>query len=204
MSDSLKPHEQQHTKTSLSLTITWSLLKLMSIESLVPFNHLNFCCPFLLLSLSQHQGLFTMSQLFASGGQSTGASALASVLPKNIQCWFPLRLTGLTSLLSKGLSSIFKITSQFKTISSSVLSLLYGPALTSVHDYWKNHSFDYKALCWQSHVSRFVMSFLPRSKRLLISWLQWPSSVILEPQNIKSVTVSMVSHLFAICWTPWS
>ena len=88
------------------------------------------------LNLSQHQVVF-QSQLFALGGQSIGASASASVLPKNIQNWFPLRLTELTSLLSKGLKP------QFKNINSSVISLLYGPPLTSIHDYRKNHSFDY-------------------------------------------------------------
>ena len=77
-----------------------------------------------------------------------------------------------------------------------MLSLLYGPTLTSIHDYWKNHSFDQMDLCWQSSVSdfnmlsRFVIAFLPRSKHLLISWLQSPSTVILEPKKIKSVTVS--------------
>ena len=79
-----------------------------------------------------------------------------------------------------------------------MLSILYGPTLTSIHDYWKNHSFDYMDLCRQSDVStfqyaKFVITFLPRSKRLLISWLQSPSAVILEPQKIKSATVSPVS-----------
>ena len=82
---------------------------------------------------------FPMSRLFTSGGQSIGASA--SVLPMNIQGWFPLRLTGLISLLSKGLSSVSP-TWQFESTNSSLLSLLYGPTLTSVHDYWENHSFE--------------------------------------------------------------
>ena len=67
--------------------------------------------------------------------------ALASVPRMNIQGWFPLELTGLISLQSKWLSRIFS-KSQFKSINSSVLSLLYGPHLTSIHDYWKNNSFD--------------------------------------------------------------
>ena len=74
-------------------------------------------------------GFFPMSQFFASGGQSTGASTSASVLPMNIQSWFPLRLTGLISLQSKGLSWVFSNT-KFTSINSLVLSLLYGPALT--------------------------------------------------------------------------
>ena len=106
------------------------------------------------LNLSQHQEFFPMSWLFASGGQSIGASASASVLPKNIQGWFPLGLTGLLSLLSKGLSRVFSSTTNWKHHSSK-LSLLYGPTLTTVHDYWKNHCFDYVDLCWQSDVSAF-------------------------------------------------
>jgi len=86
-------------------------------------------------------GYFQMSQFFASGGQRIGASASASVLPMNIQDWFPLGLTGLVSLMSKGLSRVFSNTTVQK-VNSSVLTFLYGPTLMSIHDYWKNHSFD--------------------------------------------------------------
>ena len=99
-------------------------------------------------------GSFLISQLFASGGQSIGALALASVLPKNIQKWFPLGLTGLISFMSKGLSKSSP-TPQFKNINSMAVSFLYDPTLTSIHDYWVNHSFDYIDLCWQSNVSAF-------------------------------------------------
>ena len=92
---------------------------------------------------------FSMSQLFASGGQSTRASA--SALPTDSQGWFPLELTLFVSLLSEESSPAPK----FESINSLVLNLLYGPILTSVHDYWKNHSFDYTDLCWQSDVSAF-------------------------------------------------
>ena len=85
-------------------------------------------------SFSQHQGLL-ISQLFTSGGQSTRASATASVIPVNIQDWFPLGLTGLISLLSKGLSRESSPAPQFESINSWALSLLDGPALTSVHGY---------------------------------------------------------------------
>ena len=115
----------------------------------------------LTLSLSQHQGLFWcsgralfQSRLFTSGGQSIGAWASASVLPMNIQDWFPLGLSGLISLQSKGLSRVFSSTT-VKCISFLVLSLLYGSTLTSAHDYWKNCIFDYTELCWQSGVSSF-------------------------------------------------
>ena len=104
-------------------------------------------------NLSQHRG-FPRSQFFASGGQNTGSSASASVLPMNIQDWSPLGLTGLTSLLSKGLTRVFSNTT-VQSISYSALRLLYGQTLTSTHDYWKNHSFDYMDLCRQSNVSAF-------------------------------------------------
>ena len=89
-------------------------------------------------NLSQHQS-FLKSQLFASGGPSIGASASAAILPMNIQDWFPLGLTGWISLQSKD-SQESSPTPQFKSINSSALSFLYGPILTSVHDYSKNHT----------------------------------------------------------------
>ena len=95
-------------------------------------------------------GSFPVSRLFTSSGQSIGASASASVLPMNIQSRFPLGLTGLISLLSKGLSRVFSSTTVQKHQFFGV-SLLYGPTHTSIHDYWKNHSLDYMDLCWQSN-----------------------------------------------------
>ena len=90
-------------------------------------------------------------------------------------------------------------TPQFKSINSSALSFLYGPTLTSIHDYWKTIALT--RLTFVSKVmsllfnmlSRLVTTFLPRSKRLLILWLQSPSAVIMGPKNIKFVTVSIVS-----------
>ena len=97
-------------------------------------------------------GSFPTSRLFASGGQSIGASASASVLPMNIQHWFPWGLTGWICLQSKGLSRVFSNTTVQKH-QLLVLSLLYGPTLTPIHTYWKNHSFDHMDLCWQSDVT---------------------------------------------------
>ena len=93
-------------------------------------------------------GSFPMSWLFASGSQSIGASASASVLPVNLQGWCPLGWTGWISLQSKGLS-MSSPEPQLKSINSLTLGLLYGPTLASVHDSWKNHGFDYIDLCWQ-------------------------------------------------------
>ena len=115
----------------------------------------SFVIPFFsCLQSSPASGFFLMSQLFASGGQSIGgASALASVLPVNIQGWFPLGLTGLLSLQPKALKSLL-LYHNSKSINSSALSLLYGPNLTSVHDSWKTVT-DYMDLLQQSNVSAF-------------------------------------------------
>ena len=171
----------------------------MSIELVMPSNHLILCRPLLpCLHSFPASRSFPMSQLFASGGQSIGVSASAPFLPKYIQGWFPLGLTSLISLQSKGLSKVFS-NSQFESINSSVLSLLNGSAPTSIHDYWKNNSLTIWTLVSNvmsllfNTLSRFVIAFLPRSKHLLISWLQSPSTVIWEPKKIKSVTVSIVS-----------
>ena len=108
----------------LSFTISWGLLKLMSIDSVMLFKHLTLCHPFSSCPQSfPATGSFPMSWLFALSGRNIGASA--SVLPINIQSWFPLGLTGLISLPSKGLSRIFSAL-QFESINSSALSLLCG------------------------------------------------------------------------------
>ena len=98
-------------QASLSITNSWSLLKLMSIELVMPSSHLILCCPLLLLPpIPPASGSFPMSHLFALVGQSVGVSASASVLPVNTHNWSPLGWTGWISLQSKGLSSIFSNT----------------------------------------------------------------------------------------------
>ena len=99
-------------------------------------------------------GSFPVSHLFVSGGQSIGVSTSASVLPMNIMGWLPLGLIGLISLLSKN-SQESSPAPQFESVNSLMLSLFYGPALTSIHDCWKNHSIDDMDLCQQSDVSAF-------------------------------------------------
>ena len=126
-------------QASLSITNCWSLLKLMSFESVMPSNHLIPLSPSPpAFNLSQHQGLFKwVSSLHQVAKAEVSASA--SVLPMNIQDWFPLGWTGWIYLQSSQESSP---TPQFKSINSWMLSFLYSPTLTSIHDYWKNHSFD--------------------------------------------------------------
>ena len=129
-----------------------SLLKLMSIELVMLSYHLILCSPFSSCPGSfPASGSFLVSRPFASGGQSIGASASASVLPMNIQGWFPLGLT----LLSKGLWRVFSSTMVQKHQFFGAQPKNYGLALTFIHDYCKNHSFDYLDFCQQSDVSAF-------------------------------------------------
>ena len=99
-------------------------------------------------------GSFLMSHLFASGGQSLRTSTLASILPVNIQGWFPLDWLVWSPCYPKD-SQESSPTSQFEGISSLAFSPLYGQTLTSIQDYWKNHSFDYTDNYLQSDVSAF-------------------------------------------------
>ena len=104
---------------------------------------------------------------------------------------------------------------QFKSISSSVLSFLYSPTLTSMHDYWKNHTLTRQTFVGKvmsllfNMLSRLVIIFLPKSKYLFISWLQSPSTMILEPAKIKYIVsssliissfISIPSIIFALVY----
>ena len=170
----------------------------MSIESVIPSYHLTLCHPLLLLpSIFPRLRVFSNESALCIRWLKYWASASASVLPMNIQDWFPLGWTGLFSLQSMGLSRVFSNTTVRKH--TSALSFLYGPALISIMTIGKaialpRQTFVSKVISLLFHIlSRFVIVFLPRSKCLLISWLQSPSAVILEPKKIKSVTVSIVS-----------
>ena len=148
-------------------TTLWTVARQAPLSSVIVQNLLKFmfsywCNPTISSSVSPFSscpqsfpvpGSFPMSQLFTSGGQSIGASAAALVLPVNIQSWFPLGLVW--SPYCPRDSQESSPTPQFKSINSLMLSLLYGPTLISVHDYWKNHSFHYMDLCQQNNVSAF-------------------------------------------------
>ena len=144
-----------HSTPGLPATNSQSPPKPMSIESVMPSNHLILCHPLLLLPpIPPSIRDFSMSQLFVGGGQSTGVSASASVLPMNTQDWSPLGLTGWLSLQSKGLSRVFSNTTvQKHQFFGTQLSL--ESILTSIHDQWGNHSLDQMDLCRQSNVSAF-------------------------------------------------
>ena len=174
-------------QVSLSSTISQSLLKFMSIELVMVSNYLILCHPLLLLpSIFPSIGVFSSElaffiQYFASKYWSFSFS----VSPSNSYLqlisfridWFNL------FAVQETLKSLL-LHCNSKVVSFSVFSLLYGPAFTSVHDYWKNHSFDYMGKLYSfdciskvmslffNTLSRFVIAFLSRSKHLLISWLQ--------------------------------
>ena len=118
----------------------------MSTESVIPSNHLIHCRPLLLLpSIFPSIRVFSNESVLHIRWSSTGVSASASVLPVSIQDWSPLDgLVGSPCSPKDSLES--SPTLQFKSINSSALSFLYSPTLTSIHDYWKNHSFDYPSL----------------------------------------------------------
>ena len=141
MSDSLRPHGLQHVRLpcpspmpgaySNSCPLSWCCHPTISF-SVIPLSSYIQSFP--------ASGSFQMSQFFASGGQTTGVSASASVLPMNIQDWSPLGWTGWISLQSKRFSRVFSNTTVqkhqfFGTQPSS-------QSVTSIHDHWKNHSLD--------------------------------------------------------------
>ena len=140
-----------------------------------------------------------MCRLFASGGQSIGASASTSVLPVNVQDWFPLGWTGLISLQSKGLSRVFITTVQkhhfFRVQYSSWSNSHIHTWQLEEPWLWLDRPLSAKYCLLFNTLSRFVIAFLPRSKCLLISWLQSSSAVILELKKTKSITVTTFFHL---------
>ena len=125
----------------LSITNLQSLFKFRSIESVMPSNHLILCCSLLLyLQSFPASESFQMSQFFTSGGQSTGVSPSASVLSMNIQDWFPLRLIGLISLQSKGLSRVFSNTTVWKHQFFFMVQLSHPYMTTGKTIAWKNQA----------------------------------------------------------------
>ena len=188
------------------------LAKLMSFELLMPSNHLIFCHPLLLLP-----SVFPSIRVFSNVSSSHQMAKVLDVQLYHQSFQWIFR----TDFLQDGLfespcsprdSQEFSPIPQFKSISSSVVTFHYGPTLTSIADYWKTIALTRQTLVSKimslvfNMLSRLVIAFLPRSKQLLISWLQSPSAVILQPKKIKSVTVSVVSHLLAIKWNqmPWN
>ena len=179
MSDSVTPWTAA-CQTPLSFTISRSLLRFKSTELVVLLSHSSFAAPFsFCLQSSPASGSFPMNRLFPSDGQRIGASALASVLPVNIQGWFSLGWTGLTFLQSKGFS---KSLLQHHSLKTPILwhsdffmvQLSYPYMTTGKTIAWTIRSFVSKVISLLFNMLfKFVILFLPRSKYLLISWLKF-------------------------------
>ena len=177
-------------------------------DAIQPPHHLSPTSP-PALNLSQHQVTFPISWLLTSGRQGIEASASvsASVLPMNIQDWFPL---GLTDPLAVQGTRVFSSTTVQKHqsilwFSASFMVQLSHPYITAgkiiTLDIW---TFVGKVVSLLFNtLSRGIIAFLPRVKCLLISWLHSLSTVILEAKKIKSITVSIFTHLFAMKWWDW-
>ena len=171
-------------QASLSITNSRSLLKFMSIESVTPSNHLIPCWPLLLLpSTFPSIGVFSNESALCIGWPNMGPST--PVLPKNSQGWFPLGLAGLISLQSKGLKSLL----QHHSLKASILWCSAFHTVQLSHPYkttgktitLTRRTFVSKVMSLLLNMLfRLVTDFLPRSKHLLILWLQSPSAVILE------------------------
>ena len=182
MSNYLRPHEPQHARTPCPSTpgvypnscplSQWCHPAISC--SVIPFS---FC-----LQSFPASGPFPMSQLFASGRQSIGVSASTSVLPLNTQDWSPLGWTGWVSLQSKGLSRVFSPGSKASILRRStflIVQLFHPHVTTGKTIALTRWTFVDKVMSLLFNMlSRLVITFLPRSKRLLISWLQSPSAVI--------------------------
>ena len=153
----------------------------------MPSSHLILCCPLLLLPpFPSSIRVFSNESTLCMRWPKYWSFSF-SISPSNEHPRLsPSRWTGWISLQSKGLSRVFS-----KSINFSAPSFLHSPTLTSIHDHWKNHSLDQTDLVGNiislhfNMLSRLVTAFLPKSKHLLISWLQSPSAVILKPPQNK-------------------
>ena len=199
MSDSLHPHELQNARPPC--------------PSPTPRVHPNpcpssrWCHP----TISSCHPLLLLPSIFPSIRVFSNESALHVRWPEYWSFSFSIspsnkhpgpisfRWTGWISLQSKGLSRVFSNTTVQKH-NSSVLSFLYSPTLTSIHDYWKNHSLNYTDFVGKvmslffNMLSRLVITFLPRNKCLLISWLQSPSAVICGPKKYSQPREVSMGH----------
>ena len=143
-------------QASLSITNSWSLLKLKSIESVMSSSHLILCHPLLLLTsvFPSIRGFSNESVLHIRWSKYW--SFRFSISPSNeYSGLISFRMDWLDLLAVQGTLQESSPTPQCKSINSSVLSFLHSPTLTSIHDYWKNHSLDQTDLCWQINVSAF-------------------------------------------------
>jgi len=212
--DSLWPPWTSACQAALTITNSKSFLKLMSIELVMPSNHLVFCCPLLLLP-----SIFPSSRVFSNESvlhirwpkywsfnfSISPSKEYSGLISFTINRFYLLAVQGTPKCLLQHHSSkasVLRCSAFFMIqLSHPHMTTRKIIALTRWTFVGKIMSLLFNML------SRLVIPFLPRSKRLLIWWIQSPSAVILEPKKIKSVTVSIVSLLFAMKWwdlMPWS
>ena len=158
MSSSLQSHGLQHARPPCPSSTPWSLFELMSIESVMPSNHLILCCPLLLPSIFPSIRVFSNEFVLRIRWAKYWSFSFGISPSNEYSGLISFRLVG--SPCTPRHSQESSPTPQFKSINSLVLSFLYNPTLTSIHDYWKNHSFDQMDLCWQSSVSGFLICCL--------------------------------------------
>ena len=187
-------------QASLSITSSQIFLKHTSIKLVMRSNHLIICHPLLLLiSIFPSIRVFYNESILYIRWPKYAVPVLASVLPMNIQEWFPLGLTGWIYLQSKGLSRVFSNTTIQKHQFFGAQLSLWSNSRIHTGLLEKNIPLNIQTSVGKvvsllfNILSRLIIAFLPRSKCLLISWLLSSSAVILEPKKIKSVIVSTVS-----------
>ena len=143
-------------QASLSITNSWSLLKLKSIELVISSNHFILCHPLLLLpSIFPSIRVFSNESVFHIRWPKYWSFSFSLSLSNEYSGLISFMIDGFDVLVVQGTLKSSSPTPQFKSISSLVLSFLYDPTLTSIRDYWKKHSFDLMDICWQSNVSAF-------------------------------------------------
>ena len=178
MTDSLPPHGLQHARLPCLSLISWSLLKLMSIESVMPLNHLIFCHPFLLLSIFPSIRAFPNESTLHIRWPKYWSFSFSISPSSEYQDWFPLGFTGLISFQSKGLSIVFSNTAVQRHSAFFIVQLSHPYMTTRKTIALIRRTFIGKVMCLFFNIlSRLVIAFLPRSKCLLISWLESPSTV---------------------------
>ena len=157
MSDSLQSHGLQCARPPCLSPFSRSLLRLMSIESVMPYNHLILCCPLLLLTSIFPSIMVFSSELALPIRWPKDWNFNVSISPSNeYSGLISFRIDWLDLLAGQGtLRSLLQHHNLKASINSLVLTLIYGPTLTSIREYWKNHSSDYMDLCQQSDVSVF-------------------------------------------------
>ena len=187
----------------LSSTISWSLLKFMSIELVIPCNHLILCYPLLLwpstfpsISIFSNESLHEMAKVLELQLQH---------IPINIQSWFPLGLTGLITLQSKELSRVFSSIAVWKDHSAFFivqLSHLYMTTGKTIASNIQTFVSNVKSLLFNT-LSGFVTAFLPRNKHFLISWPLLISDTVLSDLGAQENKICHCFHFFTFC-VPWS